>query len=112
MIWPNLKIPRLSSLTPVFILGLFVSSTSAARVNVTVDDAEVDNGVSRITYSDPTAWKQGNGCTTCAAHPSSSDMLDGTWHDTSFPTNGTQSDLRNATLLFNGEYLLWHEIIC
>ncbi|KAI0090028.1 hypothetical protein BDY19DRAFT_888760 [Irpex rosettiformis] len=98
-------------LTYLVYFCVFFLSAGGARVNVTVDDAEIDNGVSRITYSDPTTWKEGNGCTSCAAHPSTDNVFDKTWHDTSFPTNGTYGDLRNASLVFNGSAIYVYCII-
>lgn len=89
----------------IFALVL-LSSTScswAVRVNITVDDSESGNGLPSITYSPPGAWNIGNNCSACTAKPAASEAHGGTWHDATFPANGSQKDLTQATLVFNGE---------
>ncbi|KAI0809263.1 hypothetical protein BC629DRAFT_1106608 [Irpex lacteus] len=88
----------------IFALVL-LSSTScswAVRVNITVDDSESGNGLPSIIYSPPGAWNIGNNCSACTAKPAASDAHGGTWHDATFPANGSQKDLTQATLVFNG----------
>ena len=74
-----------------------IPSVSADRVNVTVDDSSSD-----IVYAPLSGWNLGNDCSACTAHPDASMARGGTWHDTSFPPNGTFQDLRTASLEFTG----------
>ena len=73
-------------------------------VNVTVDDAAIDDsGAPVIAYSPIDAWKVGNGCSMCSAHPSPAEALDGTWHDVTWWNNGTETEApRTASLRFEG----------
>ncbi|KAI0779160.1 hypothetical protein BC629DRAFT_1289840 [Irpex lacteus] len=74
---------------------------SAERKNFTVDDAAVEDGEPRITYSPLDVWKQGSDCGPCTAHPDASEALDGTWHDITFGAHGFTGS-ETASMDFNG----------
>ena len=86
----------------------FTSSVLSARINVTVDDSGVDSGAPHIIYLPQGEWNVGNNCSECTAQPTSKDAFAGTWHDTTFPADGTKGNLRTASLAFNGEY---HDVV-
>ncbi|KAI0809265.1 hypothetical protein BC629DRAFT_1106622 [Irpex lacteus] len=89
--------------TCVYVLGIslvFIPRVAADRANVTVDDSSSD-----IVYAPLSGWNVENDCNGCTAHPDPSLTHGGTWHDTSFPPNGTAQDLRTASLEFTGSAL-------
>lgn len=78
-------------------LLLFVLHASAGLVNVTIDDSDP-----LIIYSPAAQWSTGETCASCTAHPDVSRTFSGTWHDSTFPSEGAEEDLRTASLVFNG----------
>lgn len=94
-----------------WVLVLTVSTCSATPTNVTIDD-QTGDAISGVlpTYSPSIAWNQGAGCDFCAAKPSVSDALDGTWHDATY-NSGVYPEQFGVTLQFNGG-LLRHRHIC
>ncbi|PVF98290.1 hypothetical protein CPB86DRAFT_873475 [Serendipita vermifera] len=60
-----------------FWIQLFWLSAVVDAGTVTVDDAD-----SAISYSG--AWQNGNGCSSCWAHPDAGQAHGGTWHDAGF----------------------------
>lgn len=72
--------------------------------NVTVDDTNGDQSTgAQVTYTPSENWSLGPSCPDCDAHPDPSQMLDGTWHDTTFIPGETQSQGLNASITFNGK---------
>ncbi|KAI0090027.1 hypothetical protein BDY19DRAFT_98976 [Irpex rosettiformis] len=91
--------PTISTTSP---FGNNVTTVLTTRVNITVDDSGLGGSLSQITYAPPGGWNVGNNCSACTAHPSPGEAFAGTWHDTTFPANGTANDLKTASLVFNG----------
>ncbi|KAH9891105.1 hypothetical protein C8Q73DRAFT_110266 [Cubamyces lactineus] len=85
-------------------------SVSADGVNVTIDDTYGDAQTgAAITYSPPGAWKVGQTCTDCTAHPDPARVYDGTWHDGTYnfwnvTDSGTSAVPKlTATVSFEGD---------
>lgn len=96
----------------IFLIILFLPSSFAALSNVTIDDQNGDptNG-SKINYNPPSAWKEGQVCTSCSARvtPASSAWM-GTWMDASYNPpggnlNNVPGQIIQASVPFIGEYL-------
>jgi hypothetical protein len=90
---------------PALLLRLFlmlslVLLVRAGAQNITIDDENGDEktGVQPV-YQPKTSWSLGSACAACWAKPNSTDVTDGTWHDTT-AFNSTPS---NVTIQFTGK---------
>lgn len=89
---------------PFFLLAVIQSlllTTLVFSADVNVDDEN-----SSVSYSPSGSWSEGNGCSTCALHPDSSNAFDGSWHDTTFQSGG---DTPTITLSFTGKSLFFRK---
>ncbi|KAL5537164.1 hypothetical protein ACEPAF_987 [Sanghuangporus sanghuang] len=59
----------------------------------------VDDNASSVIYSPSDSWQEGNGCSTCSLSPDAGSTFGGTWHDTTFLTDGST---RTMNLAFTG----------
>ncbi|KAL5492152.1 hypothetical protein ACEPAI_3599 [Sanghuangporus weigelae] len=59
----------------------------------------VDDNAGSVIYSPGDSWQEGNGCSTCSLSPDAGSTFAGTWHDTTFLTDGTT---RTINLTFTG----------
>ncbi|KAL5531406.1 hypothetical protein ACEPAG_4283 [Sanghuangporus baumii] len=59
----------------------------------------VDDNAGSVIYSPSDSWQEGNGCSTCSLSPDAGSTFEGTWHDTTFLTDGTT---RTINLTFTG----------
>ncbi|KAL5512946.1 hypothetical protein ACEPAH_3344 [Sanghuangporus vaninii] len=59
----------------------------------------VDDNASSVIYSPSGSWQEGNGCSTCSLKPDAGSTFGGTWHDTTFLTDGST---RTINLAFTG----------
>ena len=66
-----------------FLAWLAVASCAHAAVrNVTVDDSGKDELTgNEITYYPTGAWNDASDCDGCTAHPAETNLVGGTWHD-------------------------------
>ncbi|RDX45695.1 hypothetical protein OH76DRAFT_1357460 [Lentinus brumalis] len=88
----------------LFTILFFVAIASAASlVNITVDDTFGNSQENlQITYQPAGAWSPGEDCTSCAAHLDTTQVHNGTWHDTTYLADNPPSSPLTATLAFDG----------
>ncbi|KAI0358957.1 hypothetical protein OH77DRAFT_1396261 [Trametes cingulata] len=89
----------------LFCVSSLLSLASAGRVNVTIDDTLGDELTGQlISYTPQGAWKLGQSCTDCTAHPDASRAHKGSWHDGTFrnPQLSTLTPELTATVSFDG----------
>ena len=83
------------------LLLLFAAYTHARSTNRTIDD-EYGDSVTGLApeYSPPGAWHQGSTCQACFVQLDGSQVLEGSWHDTTH--HGGDPEPRSITMRFNG----------
>ncbi|KAI0756234.1 hypothetical protein C8Q80DRAFT_1091370, partial [Daedaleopsis nitida] len=87
----------------IFSFPLVACLVAATTVQVTdIDDAGV-------SYSPPEKWSQGADCKVCTIHPDPSEAHDGTWHDTTSPSDEAPHSFE---LQFIGTGISVFNIIC
>lgn len=76
--------------TSILAITLFTVYSSATLQNITIDDAYLggSEGISLIYLPDK-LWDIGNICSGCFAQPDPTQVLDGTWHDSTSMFNDT-----------------------
>ncbi|KAF9463806.1 hypothetical protein BDZ94DRAFT_1163261 [Collybia nuda] len=99
------------------IIRLFVSfwflsqAARAIKTNVTIDDSSDPRTGRQILYSPPSAWNSGTLCQKgpgeCTAIPSTDNLHEGTWHESTFnPIDSSSNNFPNTpltvTVQFNG----------
>ncbi|KAK0506422.1 hypothetical protein EDD18DRAFT_1342731 [Armillaria luteobubalina] len=88
-------------LLSLLLLALFLSSTLAALVNVTVDDQNGDPITQdTISYTPADAWTVSSACNNCFAPVDSSQAWDQTWHVGKF--NNESTAVLQASYTFSG----------
>ena len=91
---------RLAS-RPVLIAFSYFGLARSLSTNRTIDDEQGDSVTGLVPeYSPPGAWHQGSTCTACFVHLDTSQVLDGTWHDTTHHPGDPEP--RSITMRFNG----------
>ncbi|KAI5897510.1 uncharacterized protein SCHCODRAFT_02609508 [Schizophyllum commune H4-8] len=83
-----------------FLAWLAVASCAHAAVrNVTVDDSGKDELTgNEITYYPTGAWNDASDCDGCTAHPAETNLVGGTWHDSTFNKQPGSNDFPNEPL--------------
>ena len=92
--------------TLVFLSFTPLLSLVECATNITVDDQSGGQVLGQAIHYLPyiTDWSQGNNCSSCKLKVNAIDAFDGTWHDTTFFTNG---DGRGLSFTFNGSVLFF-----
>lgn len=96
--------------TPILVITLFAVCSSATLQNITIDDAYLggSEGITLIYLPDK-LWDVGNRCSGCFAQPDPTQVLDGTWHDS---TSMYHDELqRSIGFNFTGEGLIGSSIL-
>lgn len=92
----------------LWILSSLRTFTSAALVNVTVDDNAGDP-VSLFKISYTSSWNYGPDCSGCQAKLDAKQVYMGSWHDATHKSSGIR---QNATFDFIGEHKDVMDIAC
>ena len=100
-------------------LLLLIVPVSTKLVNTTVDDTIGDpTGLSILTFSPSGKWSLGQDCPGCNVHSGNtsstvdvSQVLDGTWHDTTYHPNIAGDSEHVVTLKFTGSAVYAYNII-
>lgn len=88
-----------------WILLFLPTFTSAALVNVTVDEnAGLGNSVSGFEISYSPSWNYGPDCSFCRARPDVERVYMGSWHDATYDPSKTTPHPQNVTLIFTGKH--------
>ncbi|KAI0713163.1 hypothetical protein C8T65DRAFT_739032 [Cerioporus squamosus] len=100
---------RLASLRVLFAL-IFSGCAWALSTNRTIDDERGDSVTGLVPeYSPPGAWHQGSTCSACFVHLDTSQVLNGTWHDTTHHPGDPEP--RSITMRFNGTAVYVYNVI-
>ena len=96
------------ALIPILLLLLSILLADAVLVNVTVDDAGIDQstglGVSYSPLADWNARTATSNCEECVVNLDPSQLYMGTWHDATYDGPiGPRTQVQSATFGFNGE---------
>ncbi|KAI0712852.1 hypothetical protein C8T65DRAFT_574483 [Cerioporus squamosus] len=90
--------------TTLFTSSFLIASISATSlVNVTVDDTFGNSEENlKIVYQPVGSWSAGVDCTNCEAHLDTTQVYNGTWHDTTYFSDDPPSSPLSASLTFDG----------
>ena len=85
-----------------FVLGYLAQFSAATLTNRTIDDQNGDSVTGVVPIFLPAgSWSQGSDCQGCFVQLDTTQVHDGTWHDTTYTPGG---DPKIINISFNGEY--------
>jgi hypothetical protein len=92
----------------LFLMLSLVLLVHAGARNITIDDENGDEKTgAQPVYQPGASWSLGSACPDCWVKPKSTNVTDGTWHDTT-AFNSTPS---TVTVQFIGKISIWYRYL-